>query len=43
MDVLADVPGIAFTLFTARDVVRHALVARIVEAYERDKASGDET
>jgi len=38
MDVLADVPGIAFTLFTARDVVRHALVARIVEAYERDRA-----
>jgi len=43
MDVLADVPGIAFTLFTARDVVRHALVARIVEAYERDKAEGGET
>jgi phosphate starvation-inducible PhoH-like protein len=35
MDVLADVPGIAFTLFTARDVVRHALVAKVVEAYER--------
>jgi phosphate starvation-inducible PhoH-like protein len=35
MDVLADVPGIAFCHFTARDVVRHALVARIVEAYER--------
>jgi len=29
------VPGIAFSHFTARDVVRHALVARIVEAYER--------
>jgi phosphate starvation-inducible PhoH-like protein len=35
MDVLTAVPGIAFSLFTARDVVRHALVARIVEAYER--------
>jgi phosphate starvation-inducible PhoH-like protein len=35
MDVLGDVPGIAFSLFTARDVVRHALVARIVEAYEK--------
>ena len=35
MDVLDDVPGIAFSLFTARDVVRHALVARIVRAYER--------
>ena len=34
-DILADVRGIAVTRFTARDVVRHPLVARIVEAYER--------
>ena len=33
--VLARVQGIAFTHFTAADVVRHPLVARIVEAYER--------
>ncbi|MES2959579.1 MAG: PhoH family protein [Pseudomonadota bacterium] len=33
--VLRRVEGIAFTRFTAADVVRHALVARIVEAYER--------
>ncbi|MFN7571055.1 MAG: PhoH family protein [Betaproteobacteria bacterium] len=33
--VLADVRGIALTYFTAADVVRHPLVARIVEAYER--------
>jgi phosphate starvation-inducible protein PhoH and related proteins len=33
--VLRHVEGIAFTRFTAADVVRHALVARIVEAYER--------
>jgi phosphate starvation-inducible PhoH-like protein len=33
--ILADVRGLAFTDFTARDVVRHPLVARIVEAYER--------
>jgi len=32
--VLAGVQGIAFTDFTAADVVRHPLVARIVEAYE---------
>ena len=32
--VLADVEGVAFTLFDASDVVRHPLVARIVEAYE---------
>ncbi|MFU8821175.1 MAG: PhoH family protein [Gammaproteobacteria bacterium] len=34
-EVLKDVEGVAFTFFTARDVVRHALVQRIVEAYER--------
>jgi phosphate starvation-inducible PhoH-like protein len=33
--ILHDVRGIAFTYFTAADVVRHPLVARIVEAYER--------
>lgn len=32
--VLADVRGIAFNLFTSQDVVRHPLVARIVDAYE---------
>ncbi|MCX7042982.1 MAG: PhoH family protein [Gammaproteobacteria bacterium] len=34
LDVLRGVPGISFTFFTARDVVRHPLVARIVEAYD---------
>jgi len=38
VEVLADVKGIATTRFTSRDVVRHPLVARIVEAYE---AAGD--
>jgi len=33
-EVLKDVRGIAFTLFTAEDVVRHPLVARIVNAYD---------
>ena len=32
--VLRDVRGIAMTHFTSADVVRHPLVARIVEAYE---------
>jgi phosphate starvation-inducible PhoH-like protein len=32
--VLKDVRGIAFTHFTSVDVVRHPLVARIVDAYE---------
>jgi phosphate starvation-inducible PhoH-like protein len=34
--ILARVKGVAFNYFTARDVVRHPLVARIIEAYERD-------
>ena len=36
--VLRKVPGIAFTHFTSADVVRHPLVARIVEAYDAAKA-----
>ena len=35
IDVLKDVEGISFTFFTAKDVVRHPLVQRIVTAYER--------
>lgn len=34
-NVLAGVRGIAMTYFTAADVVRHPLVARIVEAYAK--------
>ncbi len=33
--ILADVRGIAFSEFTAADVVRHPLVARIIDAYEK--------
>jgi phosphate starvation-inducible PhoH-like protein len=36
--VLKRVRGIAFTRFTSADVVRHPLVARIVEAYEAASA-----
>jgi phosphate starvation-inducible PhoH-like protein len=32
--ILRGVPGVAFTLFDAGDVVRHPLVQRIVQAYE---------
>ncbi len=35
VDVLESVQGIATTRFTSRDVVRHPLVARIVDAYEK--------
>jgi phosphate starvation-inducible PhoH-like protein len=34
INILRGVPGIAFTMFTSRDVVRHPLVQRIVQAYE---------
>lgn len=34
IEVLRRVDGISFTYFTPQDVVRHALVQRIVEAYE---------
>jgi phosphate starvation-inducible PhoH-like protein len=34
VNVLKNVRGIAFTHFTSADVVRHPLVARIVDAYE---------
>ncbi len=35
VEVLRGVEGVSFTFFTARDVVRHPLVARIVQAYEQ--------
>ena len=30
--------GVSFNYFTSKDVVRHPLVARIIEAYEADEA-----
>ncbi len=39
IDILRDVPGIAFTMFSSRDVVRHPLVQRIVQAYESSAAA----
>ena len=34
MSILSDVKGIGITMFSPKDVVRHPLVRRIVEAYE---------
>lgn len=34
-EILADVPDIHFSVLTSTDVVRHKLVGRIVDAYER--------
>ena len=41
IEVLDDVSGISFTFFTAKDVVRHPLVQRIVRAYEEREVSKD--
>ena len=38
--ILAGVKGVSFNYFTSKDVVRHPLVARVIEAYERDEAQG---
>jgi phosphate starvation-inducible PhoH-like protein len=37
IDLLEKLEGIAHIPFSSADVVRHALVARIVEAYEKAK------
>jgi phosphate starvation-inducible protein PhoH and related proteins len=41
MKVLADVEGISMTFFQARDVVRHPLVQKIVEAYDAFDSSAN--
>jgi len=41
IEILRDVSGIAFTNFTPKDVVRHELVQRIVEAYEKNGSADD--
>lgn len=38
ISVLKEVDGISFTHFTSKDVVRHPIVQRIVEAYEASEA-----
>ena len=35
IDILKDIEGISFTFFNAKDVVRHPLVQRVIQAYER--------
>ena len=35
--ILTDIPGIEFHQFSGADVVRHPLVLKIIEAYERYK------
>ncbi|MCG6965029.1 MAG: PhoH family protein [Chromatiaceae bacterium] len=42
-EVLREVEGISFTFFNARDVVRHSLVQKVVQAYEQfDLTQGED-
>jgi phosphate starvation-inducible PhoH-like protein len=43
VEVLHGVEGVSFTFFESRDVVRHPLVARIVNAYEARDAKDSQT
>ncbi|WP_428845066.1 PhoH family protein [Gymnodinialimonas ceratoperidinii] len=38
--ILKDVSGISFNYFTAKDVVRHHMVAKIIEAYDKEAPVG---
>ena len=40
--ILREVNGISFTWFESKDVVRHPMVQRIVEAYDRAPAEGND-
>jgi phosphate starvation-inducible PhoH-like protein len=40
--ILADVKGVSFSYFSARDVVRHPMVQHIVEAYEKESGDSDD-
>jgi len=42
MSVLKNVPGIGRVEFTKKDIVRHKLVQRIVEAYETNDKQREE-
>ncbi|OUD13915.1 PhoH family protein [Thioflexithrix psekupsensis] len=41
LNILQEVQGISFTFFDSKDVVRHPLVARIIEAYQAAEDAAD--
>jgi phosphate starvation-inducible PhoH-like protein len=41
MHLLRDIKGIGIVELNKKDIVRHKLVTRIVEAYEAEKSSKD--
>lgn len=42
IDVLKDIKGISFNFFQSKDVVRHPMVARILDAYEEHERTAPE-
>lgn len=42
VDIVGAIDGISFTFFRSRDVVRHSLVGRILDAYEQHETEADE-
>ena len=43
MSLLHGVEGVSFVHFSGEDVVRHPVVARIIEAYDRGRASDSDS
>jgi phosphate starvation-inducible PhoH-like protein len=41
LHILGDVEGVSVSRFTARDVVRHPIVQRVVEAYDAAESKQD--
>jgi phosphate starvation-inducible PhoH-like protein len=42
IDIVKEIDGISFTFFRSRDVVRHSLVGRILDAYEQHENESDD-
>ncbi len=42
IDIVKEIDGISFTFFRSRDVVRHSLVSRILDAYEQHENESDD-
>lgn len=42
IEVLNDIPGVSFNFFQSKDVVRHPVVGRIVDAYEKHESIQEE-
>jgi phosphate starvation-inducible PhoH-like protein len=43
MHILNGVKGISFIEFDKKDIIRHKLVSRIVDAYERNETASQES